>query len=227
LNTATQPVRFRAEASAAWLCFAPIRVHSVPVPGWVSTLFRAPSPDAQSGAGAAIAAAEAGSAHDYLVLQWPDGTDLRALQWPGETLARYTRRALIITCLSDQDSMVGSGYKDSLDNCIPSRPAPHTSVRAAPDEPARVLRIQLRYMAPQYSPSEDSATGSAMRVLASYWQSRLGACRLEAWQRSAGGGLLHTHIDEQGRVWVGGKVAVQALGQQHWTAPADAGGHSA
>jgi predicted PhzF superfamily epimerase YddE/YHI9 len=66
-------------------------------------------------------------------------------------------------------------------------------------------RIEFRYFAPQYGVSEDSATGSAMRVLASYWQHRGLGEALEALQLSPAGGLLRSAI-EGGITWVGGIV---------------------
>ncbi len=48
--------------------------------------------------------------------------------------------------------------------------------------------IELRYFAPQYGVIEDAATGSAMRVLASYWSSRFDCLR--GYQCSSAGGQL-------------------------------------
>lgn len=212
LNTETHSVSFRAEQTAAWLCFPPMTVRGVPVPAWVNTLFPQPSPGAQRHPGPAIAAAEVGSAHDYLVLQWPGGADLRALRWPGAMLAKHTKRALIITCRSADGNANSAGYHDSNTDCIPNQRTGGIGLDPAETQAkAQALQIQLRYLAPQYSPAEDSATGSAMRVLASYWQFRNGVTRLDAWQRSAGGGLLRSEIDDQGSVWVGGNVFVRAL----------------
>ena len=66
-------------------------------------------------------------------------------------------------------------------------------------------KIAFRYFAPQYGVSEDSATGSAMRVLASYWQHRGLGETLEAVQLSPAGGLLRSAV-EGGITWVGGIV---------------------
>jgi len=62
--------------------------------------------------------------------------------------------------------------------------------------------IQLRYFAPQYGVNEDSATGSAMRVLADYWSHRF--LTLSAQQCSPTGGFLlsrfgPTHVQVGGR----------------------------
>jgi predicted PhzF superfamily epimerase YddE/YHI9 len=62
--------------------------------------------------------------------------------------------------------------------------------------------IALRYFAPQYGVPEDTATGSAMRVLAEYWSPRFTG--LTAEQCSPAGGLLFAkwtpgHIDVGGR----------------------------
>jgi predicted PhzF superfamily epimerase YddE/YHI9 len=48
--------------------------------------------------------------------------------------------------------------------------------------------IQLRYFAPQYGNAEDTATGSALRVLADYWSPRFS--QLNAQQCSPAGGHL-------------------------------------
>lgn len=52
--------------------------------------------------------------------------------------------------------------------------------------------IQLRYFAPQYGVPEDTATGSAMRVLASYWSPRFNS--LTAQQCSLVGGFLQARL---------------------------------
>jgi predicted PhzF superfamily epimerase YddE/YHI9 len=70
--------------------------------------------------------------------------------------------------------------------------------------------IQLRYFAPQYGVPEDTATGSALRVLAEYWSPRF--TRLTAEQCSPAGGLLLAqwtpdHID------VGGRCSMLKAGQ--------------
>jgi hypothetical protein len=61
--------------------------------------------------------------------------------------------------------------------------------------------IQLRYFAPQYGVPEDTATGSALRVLAEYWSGRFTEMTAEQCS-SAGGTLLakwsSTHIEVGG-----------------------------
>ena len=56
----------------------------------------------------------------------------------------------------------------------------------------RTDAIQLRYFAPQYGVNEDTATGSAMRVLAAYWSHRY--LTLTAQQCSPKGGFLLSRI---------------------------------
>lgn len=68
--------------------------------------------------------------------------------------------------------------------------------------------IHYRYFAPQYGSREDTATGSAMRVLASYWQDRGLGPEITALQCSADGGWLRSRV-EQDTVWIGGHVAPQ------------------
>ncbi|MFK7830294.1 MAG: PhzF family phenazine biosynthesis protein [Congregibacter sp.] len=67
------------------------------------------------------------------------------------------------------------------------------------------IDIHLRYFAPQHGVPEDSATGSAMRVLATYWSNRELSESLHAYQCSSRGGELFSHIRE-GLTWVGGRV---------------------
>ncbi|MEM1112831.1 MAG: PhzF family phenazine biosynthesis protein [Pseudomonadota bacterium] len=68
--------------------------------------------------------------------------------------------------------------------------------------------IHYRYFAPQYGVPEDSATGSALRVLAPYWQHRgLPNC-LAARQDSQAGGLLFSELRD-GRCWIGGRIEEQ------------------
>ncbi|MEM7692157.1 MAG: PhzF family phenazine biosynthesis protein [Pseudomonadota bacterium] len=59
---------------------------------------------------------------------------------------------------------------------------------AAPDYPE--LDIMLRYFAPNHGVPEDTSTGSAMRVLASYWMRRELNGGLAAFQCSKRGGAL-------------------------------------
>ncbi len=68
-----------------------------------------------------------------------------------------------------------------------------------------VMDIKQRYFAPQHGTAEDVATGSAMRVLASFWQAQAGFDELCAWQCSAKGGHLFSRIDG-GVTWIGGRV---------------------
>jgi len=120
-----------------------------------------------------IAAATAGVDNAYLILEWPKGFNLASLATPQASLSQYTQRALIATCAAD----------------------PATATYAE--------TIQYRYFAPQHGVAEDTATGSAMRVLASYWQQRGQGQTLTAYQCSAAGGLLFSRIAEA-KVWVGG-----------------------
>ena len=65
--------------------------------------------------------------------------------------------------------------------------------------------IHYRYFAPQYGSAEDIATGSAMRVLAPYWNARGEGPELSALQCSAEGGWLYSRF-EGGITRIGGHV---------------------
>lgn len=65
--------------------------------------------------------------------------------------------------------------------------------------------VQLRYFAPQHGVPEDTATGSAMRVLATYWMNRELADGLHAWQCSPHGGELRSRVRGD-LTWIGGRV---------------------
>lgn len=146
-----------------WLGFTPLIPKMCEIPPWCSQVFGVePS-----------AAATAGAADGYLVLEWPAGFELAALPRPDQSLAQHTSRSLIVTCAA-------------------------VNVFAQETE-----SIHLRYFAPQYGVSEDAATGSAMRVLANFWQQRGLGEALTAYQCSAQGGLLFSRI-EAGNVWIGG-----------------------
>jgi predicted PhzF superfamily epimerase YddE/YHI9 len=120
-------------------------------------------------------AAEAGPANGYLVLEMPNTCDLVSLTAPGAALETHTLRSLIVT-------------------------------RQVSDADAlRGETIQYRYFAPQHGVPEDTATGSAMRVVAAYWLSRGAGNELRALQRSAEGGWLASRV-EHGRTWIGGRV---------------------
>lgn len=71
------------------------------------------------------------------------------------------------------------------------------------DNPA--IDIQFRYFAPQHGVPEDTATGSAMRVLATYWMNRELADGLHAFQCSPYGGELRSRVRGD-MTWVGGRV---------------------
>ncbi len=75
------------------------------------------------------------------------------------------------------------------------------------------LQFLQRYFAPQYGVNEDGATGSAHRVLASYWANKqLGAesfARFSAYQCSTAGGVLHSELIDDA-IWLGGKVDIGA-----------------
>jgi predicted PhzF superfamily epimerase YddE/YHI9 len=65
----------------------------------------------------------------------------------------------------------------------------------------------FRYFAPQYDTPEDSATGSAMRLLGALLDPDATLGEITALQRSPKGGLLMSHVDRE-RVWVGGRVSM-------------------
>ena len=70
-----------------------------------------------------------------------------------------------------------------------------------------LARIESRYFAPQYGVSEDAATGSAMRVLALYWQAQGLGREISNYQRSANGGLLFSEVADDFQIYIGGRVA--------------------
>lgn len=119
--------------------------------------------------------ASAGPEDGYLVVELAAGADLARVSAPGAALSAYTHRALILACGVDAHS-------------------------ALQDE-----TLHYRYFAPQYGAAEDAATGSAMRVLASYW--RQAGAHLTALQRSRAGGYLHA-LREDDITWVGGHVSL-------------------
>lgn len=65
----------------------------------------------------------------------------------------------------------------------------------------------FRYFAPQYGVVEDKATGSAHRVLVSYWNQRLNKCNVKALQLSNGGAELIGRYGG-GKVWISGAVSI-------------------
>ncbi len=75
------------------------------------------------------------------------------------------------------------------------------------DNPA--IDVTLRYFAPQHGVPEDTATGSAMRVLATYWMNRELADGLHAYQCSPHGGELRSRIRGD-LTWIGGRVVPAA-----------------
>jgi predicted PhzF superfamily epimerase YddE/YHI9 len=116
----------------------------------------------------------------YLILEWIDNFDLRSLPVPTEQLALVTQRAIIATCA------VSNSDRDQS------------------------AAIHFRYFAPQYGTPEDSATGSAMRVLAQYWQQQYwrqqqSVNTLRAYQCSKQGGIIQSRIEGE-HVVISGSV---------------------
>ncbi|WP_417446448.1 PhzF family phenazine biosynthesis protein [Kangiella sp.] len=74
---------------------------------------------------------------------------------------------------------------------------------------ANGFEYDLRYFAPQHGVNEDKATGSANRVLASYWKSKLNQSKFKARQLSAEGAVIEVEC-ENGIVWISGKVTINA-----------------
>jgi len=122
-----------------------------------------------------IRAATAGNEQGYLVLEWPQNFSLQSLKVPCTKLQQQTGRALIVTAKVSEEKALLSE-----DICY-------------------------RYFAPQYSTVEDTATGSAMRVLTDYWYQRAAYQSLTAYQCSKEGGLLFSRLKES-FVLVGGSV---------------------
>lgn len=77
------------EGDITWLRFSGIHTVDCAVPEWLAQVFSAALP--------AQAAALAGDAQGYLVVQWPDSFDLQQLARPGGGLSSFTGRALICT----------------------------------------------------------------------------------------------------------------------------------
>ncbi|MDZ7781631.1 MAG: PhzF family phenazine biosynthesis protein [Halioglobus sp.] len=160
MGSADIPVQY--EDDRIWLGFAPLTVEVCDVPDWSVARF----------GGTPVAAAAAGGARGYIVLQWPDGGSLKMLEAPGYDLAGDTGCAVIATC---RDRAAGPGA------------------------------IRLRYFAPQHGVPEDTATGSAMRVLATFWHSQEMMTDLCARQDSPVGGELFSRVDGD-TIWVGGRA---------------------
>lgn len=153
---------FHAQNEEAWVGLPSVSCAACRVPHWIHEFFGV-SP---------WRAAEAGGDEGYLVLEWPEDFDLRALPVPAYALHRRTRRSLIVTARDTQSSK---------------------------------FDVKLRYFAPQHGVPEDTATGSAMRVLATYWMNRDLNDQLRAQQCSRYGGELLSHIRGD-LTWVGGRV---------------------
>ncbi|WOJ92754.1 PhzF family phenazine biosynthesis protein [Congregibacter variabilis] len=153
---------FHAEGDRFWIGLPSISCVACRVPHWIGEFFPV----------LPWRAAEAGDENGYLVLEWPQGFDLRALPIPAYALRRRSNRALIVTSRGSRSSPVD---------------------------------VQLRYFAPQHGVPEDTATGSAMRVLATYWMNRDLDEQLTAQQCSRYGGELRSRVDGE-LTWVGGRV---------------------
>ena len=103
---------------------------------------------------------------------------------------------------------------DPSDHTVPGAElAKHTGraiIATCADTQSPALDIRQRYFAPQHGIAEDIATGSAMRVLADFWQAQGGYNALRAWQCSVEGGHLFSRI-EGVITWVGGRVEAEGV----------------
>ena len=165
------PIQCEFREQEIWLGFPRIHTESCAVPGWVSELFDSPP------AAAALAGAEDG----YLILAWPQNTDLGTLASPGTNLAAHSMRAIIATCA------------------------------VTPEQTRFGESIRYRYFAPQHDVDEDSATGSALRLLADFWDTAGHGDTLDAWQQSPRGGWLHSCTTRE-QTWIGGRVSEEGTG---------------
>lgn len=127
-----------------------------------------------------VSCTEVGDEQGYLLAELAQDTDLSKITPPDNTLEEHTLRGLIVNC-------------QVIEN------------RSAARE-----QFHFRYFAPQYGAPEDTATGSAMRVLSSYWQQRGLGQDLLALQRSPEGGWLRGHIAAD-KTWIGGQVETMIL----------------
>ncbi len=67
--------------------------------------------------------------------------------------------------------------------------------------------FNLRYFAPQHGVDEDPATGSAVRVLTSYWHPKLRKSSYKALQLSNQGGLIFSKAAEN-KIWISGNLGI-------------------
>lgn len=117
-----------------------------------------------------LAAAEAGVATDYLIMQMDSVATVQNLQPDLALLSAATQRALIVTA---RDSRAASAAVDQQLACV------------------------FRYFAPQYGVPEDAATGSAAVQLAAYWAAYLPAGPVALRQLSSQGAVMQVqcHAD--------------------------------
>lgn len=161
------------------------------------TVTKAPIPEWAAGAFSSppAYAAIAGDNRDYLIFEWPSqARALQTLKVNFDIIKTHTLRAIIATqWLSEKNRA----------DCSPT------------------CDFVQRYFAPQYGSNEDSATGSAHRVLASYWHNKTGQKNFTAWQCSDAGGLLHSHLytefnsnktnQSNDGIWIGGQVQISDI----------------
>ncbi|MRX26612.1 PhzF family phenazine biosynthesis protein [Kangiella sp. HZ709] len=69
--------------------------------------------------------------------------------------------------------------------------------------------FNLRYFAPQHGVDEDPATGSAVRVLTSYWHPKLKKSSYKALQLSNQGGLIYSKAAEN-KIWISGNLEIMS-----------------
>jgi len=147
----------------------------------------------------------------WLAFTTPEINTIQAPDWTNQLLGVVPLHAalagpedgyLIVETQLDTDLRAIPGPGDAL--------AAHTRralVLTCQSSPGRSPEnIHYRYFAPQYGNPEDTATGSAMRVLSAYWQDRGLGPELTALQCSPAGGWLHSRF-RNNRTWVGGRVA--------------------
>lgn len=181
-----QPVQYRYVKNRHWIKMTSIKVNESTVPDWVNKVFSiAPIYAAYTGD---IDAAADKTSDGYWIFEWP--------QQPSHSLAeqQYHLQQLSVNHAvlkkHTQRAVIATQWLDSN---------------------KYNLQFLQRYFAPQYGVNEDGATGSAHRVLASYWankQSRTEslAC-FSAYQCSTAGGVLHSELVDD-VIWLGGRVNI-------------------
>jgi predicted PhzF superfamily epimerase YddE/YHI9 len=185
-QTKEQAGQYRYAKNLHWIKMTNIKVNKSTVPDWADKVFSiAPSHAAYTGN---IDSATDQTSDGYWIFEWPSQPS-HSLAEQHYQLQQLSVNHAVLKQLT-QRAIIATQWLDTN---------------------KYNLQFLQRYFAPQYGVNEDGATGSAHRVLASYWAKKTtpteSLASYSAYQCSTAGGVLHSKLVDDA-IWLGGRVDI-------------------